>query len=411
MSDTAPELEGASLLPETSSPSAESVVSLLDSEIERIAGEKERDGRSLFAILGALAALFWALVDVWEDGNFQLRDSYYWLVVCVGVRVAIHHFSSSEQGESWRPVGQRFAAARHIGAVRGHISESILYEAFFLVLVFSVAANIPMWGVLAALVRGLSVIVSAILVFRAPQLNVVIPFDSPTIQRIFPISKIMHSLVLGVILLAIGTLVDFPEPGTKLAPIKAAVLVVALVELMRALTANRRSPIHLSSLSSIRRDLVFRRISVDEAIKNAEAELTGDTLQDVIEPIRKDLQAAIDQSHVDLRAVEAKLLKASAGLLLIQSNDSTASDADSCVGEFKAVARELQSVAEASSAAFTRAQKRTRWLALASPDTQKEARAYILGAEQAFVDVQSKIRDLTEHIKLGIDTARSSVTL
>jgi hypothetical protein len=237
-------------------PSADGVMHLLDTEIERITAEKERKGWSSFAVLGALAALSWTALGLWEEGGFQVRECVLWSLFLLAVREVVRYVYIESGEMSWRPSGQRFAATRHLAQLRDRIPEELGYAALFLGLVFVVGFELPLWGVVAVLLYWVPTIVSAILMLFTHRLGVFLPVNSTLISRFFSGIRIVNVFLLGAFISAVFSMLTIPTPGSKSLAFKVALLFVGILELTRVLLVTIRRPRFLDSLLEIRRDLV-----------------------------------------------------------------------------------------------------------------------------------------------------------
>ncbi|HEX8695073.1 MAG TPA: hypothetical protein VF746_21860 [Longimicrobium sp.] len=373
---------------------------VLDAEITRVTSEQERSGWTLFAIIGATAAVSWSALGFWESGGFEIQEVVRWGLLLLSIRELAFSLFGRNSDPSWRPLGHRFIAARHFKSLGTYAAEAVFHATAFLVLIIFVVHRIPVWGTAAGLIYWAVSLLGAVVILIGPKLGIFVPLRSPKFETGASIGRFVLLLLLCISILGFAFALPTLHPGTQRAAFRLAVLLVALTELGRRLVAHSRSPRFLDTLIEIRKDLAFGRITPSEAIEQMEAEFTGSTLREVLEVALKELNEALGRVEQQMAALELALTPVLNSVLNSYSPTAQPQRIE-MTNRAQALLEAQQRLTALSAELDTivkRLTKSTQWLLIAPSEVRDEARLIVSQHEGSINGIRMRINRFAETV-------------
>lgn len=260
-------------------PTTESVLDLLDAEIENITSSQTRGGWTMWAVLAALAAATWLLSEEIKSGPIQW-DHVAVILVAGSILLDLIRFLAivlnPQQAED-EPIPRFYWSHKHFSARRLFGLFDLARITLVVVLAFLSAAFT--WKFLASLVMGYAVF------FFMMAIVVVMSFSRWAFaNQSNKFTYIFWGLILFGLGLA-GILSLFVLPPINMGNIgsyRVAGLILATVYLLLFLsTMVTTSPV-LQFLMHLRRDLVFGTKSLPKVINEADSALGGLRVTDAL---------------------------------------------------------------------------------------------------------------------------------
>lgn len=258
----------------------ESVLRVLDFEIERFQDEQHRPGWSVWALYGGLSAALWLLVDQVSSTTFHLTKSAQIFIALSAVMSARHFLGYLQQfgkttpertpGFQWAPDSTN----------RLEIIRSIFKNLLIAVCALIFTSGIHWYYYIpTSLIYGfcglLGLVALLLSMFRLP------------ISRVEPRLRGSRQIVAGIVLWSFGigilSMIAFGYGSalivstglTSATDARAAMLLVAFLFLLRLLAEDYSSSPLLLSLVETRRELAFGKLSASVAIEQAEIAILG----------------------------------------------------------------------------------------------------------------------------------------
>lgn len=263
-------------------PTRENLLDLLDREIGYAQSQEQRAGWTLWAISGALAAIFLLLLTTWEAGQFSFRTTAKWiLVVALPVDLAINLlWGWSASATDARPGYRYFHEFEH-----QQIGYGWRELHFILVLWIAISISHDIWTPATVFVivwYGLLALIGLALI---PLSSAELPFlQKPLVsKRGTLIFLFVLFILIGCSVCAYLRSISPLRPGARATELKIAVLLVASSCLVFRLLLGIRQPWQLRRLVATRRELALGEIELEAAIRTARVLLIGGGAQLALE--------------------------------------------------------------------------------------------------------------------------------
>jgi len=268
------------------------VLALLDNEIQYVRSESERPGWTGWALLGAIGAIAWLLLDTIEQGAFHWAN--------VGVLVLLGSFSvgavstlsialRSSAQPSGRAQATRFTLShRTPSPVRVVLLLRVAYSVVIIVITSLVRTRIPLflalviWAAHGVLALGLCLLF--VITYRPVALPMALS-TSVLLRR----GSLVDVAVYGV--LATGCAISLVNSSTAISPddIRIAGLSLVLYHLLRILAGMGSSVPVLGALVTIRRQLALGQMDIETAIRQTDIALSGLQVSDILQEDLREL--------------------------------------------------------------------------------------------------------------------------
>lgn len=267
-------------------PTVEQTLNILDFEINRITEAHKRPGWTVWALCGSIVSAVWLITDQWVPGKTDVISVLYLFLLFS----LIHDFISSTRHlapDTTRDGTRGFTAIPLFDLVS---PRSFLLTALHAAVLLSITLLIK--GTLGILSTTIILFIYTIIllgngyVFIASffQTFMYISSTSRVDNKKVRIALYCLHITLSIILLWIcSRLIDFAlsqyNESITLSDVRIAGLLVIIRVLITWLAAHSSSNPLLRSLINIRRNLAFGRISVANAISQADIAITGMKLE------------------------------------------------------------------------------------------------------------------------------------
>ncbi|MBD0370286.1 MAG: hypothetical protein ICV60_05585 [Pyrinomonadaceae bacterium] len=310
-------------------PTPESLLSLLDFEIEELENENKRSGWSQWAILAAIAGALWLLTDELKAASFNTITSL--KIFLGGIALAdllswiYRGFTFSSQSIDEEP---RFYSWRTL------FSNSRMQSAFellraILLITLALLGSTFSWPLLALFIFSYGVWGAAnLLPLLLPILkpDFIQPVDLPKPAKV---SAIIWGLLLTVPMLVFLALLfaSLPHPlGTVISDFRVGGLLAIASYLLVILMSVLTTPSKLLPLINLRRRFVLGKISLNEAILQTEIILGGMTAVDALRDSFFNLIFLVDRINEQIQNATVSVQAMEANIPDSQNEDKTIVD-------------------------------------------------------------------------------------
>lgn len=373
--------------------SKDQLLDALDNEIAKISASQTAAGWNQWAILGAIAALLWLLIDTWEKGRFEIHNvlfltlalSFSWDILLQSV---VRFDSQPTKRSNQRP---RFYSLNSIlAATRSAMLFVMLkYAAFFLI-----AASLKSkFLLLPEVYTG----VVAVAGFLALIVSVCENFpEQPTkpnkillrAQRIVVVffSALEYSSVIFVwgYCWLIHDTISIPD-------LRFAFIASGIIYLVSLAVNNRVPTVFLESFQTIRHELTFNRISLHDAMSQTDLLLTGKSLSQVLQPHFNKLMNALEEAHSCLRVSHGQIVNIKTLALQLENLDLNSDrhsqirmDVDRCHKEYAKFADVVTEALKKSETVGNAFRSRRDHLVFLTPETATETKIFGEQLERTF---------------------------
>lgn len=271
----------------------------LNSEIESLQNEIQRPGWTTWALTGALAALVWTVVSLIEQGNYTLRATGSILLV-ISFLFYVYGLIQGLISPSL-PSQQHRGRLMHTDLVRANIPFIMLMiaQSVFLIIVilkFSAelsgietsislaAVSLPLAGALI----GIAVIGARLPVVYNP-------------RHRFSIALFIVCSVLMLLSVWYQVRLQWISPGgATIYDVRLALVIAATFFVFYRLVFIPRGALTLDLLTTIRRELLFKRIELGTATQQVDIAITGMRASDLLESYVTKLLSLYREAEAEL---------------------------------------------------------------------------------------------------------------
>lgn len=296
------------------SPSAaltrEELLEALDKDMETIAASQSAAGLNDWAILGALAALLWFALDAWEQGHFVLRNV---LILTLTLTITWDWLKRMAAQLDSSPLAEvqmenRFLSLPGLlGTTRTNIIFGLAKKSFFLAVVFYLKSPFLLWLQIYFCMDVFGSILALAISYWG---------DLPEISRenkFIPRYAIRAGLVFTAVLPAgIGVfawgIVWLNAAGLTTHDWRMGLVFSALIYLMSLAVQNRISTHFLNAYKTIRRNLAYGHISLEDARNQADLLSVGGTLDQTLSFHLKRASNVTERAEIALHRARQKVM-------------------------------------------------------------------------------------------------------
>jgi hypothetical protein len=264
-------------------PDRSTLLELLDSELTLLSQQQANTGWTSWALVGALGAIGWTLLSIWETPGWPQGvvwvHAYVALVFC---RIAVQFLFTMFQGQGAIINSRtRFELGHSTGKRRALQLFSIAHHSLLIFLLFTYAPSpLVKWSALAISVPAvLGFAISFVLSYTE------FPITTHAVapQKLGPALMIPGQLAAGCIALTPAILLcgELSRLAPKAVDLKVGGLLAAAVFLIQQALDARSNRSSIESLLKIRRELALGSMPTTEAARLIEIEFLGMRISDV----------------------------------------------------------------------------------------------------------------------------------
>jgi 5S rRNA maturation endonuclease (ribonuclease M5) len=298
-------LEDSNLVPKIST---EKLLEVLDFEINRITAEQQRPGWTLWAIYGGLASSFWLLFDQWEKGTINVTGFLQLFIFFSMVldNLNIFRLINNAPDYSWKNARLRFRFGHELHN-RGEIFFRIVRAIFIGALAIKVSQDVSRLKVFLVVLNYFAESSFLIWLFVLTFISSAIKTEGGRVEdNKIPqlIGALAETGVYGVMLWAasgflFAVLSRYPT-GTSVTDFRVSGLLILIVFLIRMLLQESRRPPLLLSLIEIRRDVVFGRLDINNAVRQMDIALAGMPASEVFQKQVRSILNDIEECRTEV---------------------------------------------------------------------------------------------------------------
>jgi hypothetical protein len=314
MSDAPPNLQ-SSVQSSSEMARREELLHLLDSEIHHDLEQRKRHGWTKWALIGALAAIIWLLLDKVEASSFGWTNALVLLLVFSVIHSAGSYFWHFFWGSKTKEHSFRYRYIER--ANRGIFFLATVYMVSLIHIAIRYSAGIPLHQKIAVVTFLILMAVGCLagLVISYLRIPVAVSSGLPEglLGRITGI--IIGGFLLVVMFSTTGYLANIfsgPE-GVSVEDWRVGILLFAITYIFTLFPATHDTELILS-LAQLRRGIVFGTMELNTAIKQAEIVIAGmhvaDVVQDELRPILKlfeEINAELNEALNKYEALTSSL--------------------------------------------------------------------------------------------------------
>jgi len=275
----------------------ELALNVIDFEIERIESEQSRPGWTLWAVYGTIASLLWLLGNEYEKGHVDIFNVAQLLLVLWIVRDVVHYSTRQLAPVRHRP----YPSPKRFVPATAHFSPSemffywIRFVALFFLSLLLMSKIKWFFSVPLLLFYGLMSLIVAIGLIVATYYDPLVITKHVPQKRIADNRKIVITWCLITISILISAIAHlnylsrYPDLVSLSDLRSAGLLLVLFTILPKSFESEKNKPI-LGSLTEIRRDLAFGRLSPESGLRNADIAIRGLLIE---EKLQEELSAAL----------------------------------------------------------------------------------------------------------------------
>jgi hypothetical protein len=308
--------------------SKEEVLKALDFEIDSIKSEINRLGWTTWALLGSLATIIWLIINNWENfkGNFTNVGLWFFCVIfLIDILNIIDNILLQRKSHTGEIRIYRFkelySSSRRLFLLNFLMALSLVYLS--VILLKNVPPLIRIYSFLfyggACLIWLFTLIMSFI--------------DFPLVQGNYKFRT--YKLILTLIILP-GFVVLFycyKTIGTiNILEIKLAFLICTFLFLLKRLSEGNDSKSKMDSLKEIRRDLVFGRLGIQEALKRTDIILLGMNVSQFFQDDIDSLLKLLSLNHSEINTLSLRYQEISN---LISKKESKKEEIEKITNDFR----------------------------------------------------------------------------
>jgi len=272
------------------------LIRFLDSEITHLRGEINRSGWTIWATWGAIAALAWLFLSEIQLNKYSLQSVsailfVIWLLfvflVLSSDLINLHPLSNE--------LSSRFRPGYHLSRNRAGLILYLVLQIYFIFVITALAPVIGIWGSILAyiFISYMLFVILAVLIMNIADLPLPAVAFTRTADKI---GAVVVIVILAILLWSYSNYLFGSPFVTDVYDVRLALLIAALLYLIISLVTKSHGSITLDILMSIKRECIFSRIDVDQAMRQADIALSGLSAADYLEKyVSKLLQLVRDQ--------------------------------------------------------------------------------------------------------------------
>lgn len=296
--------------PEKLALTREQLLEALDKDIETIAASQSAAGLNDWAILGALAALLWFALDAWEQGHFILRNV---LILTLALTITWDWLKRMAEQLDSSPLAEiqmenRFwSLTGLLGSTRTNIIFDLAKKSFFLAVVFYFKSPFLLWLRICFCME----VVGSLLALAISYWD-----DLPEISRenkYLPHWAMRGILIFSTVLPAsVGVfawgIVWLNAVGITTHDWRMSLVFSALIYLMSLAVLNRIPTHFLNAYKTIRRNLAYGHISLEDARNQSDIISIGGTLDQTLSPHLKKALNVTERAEIAFHRARQKVM-------------------------------------------------------------------------------------------------------
>jgi hypothetical protein len=327
---------------DSSKMSKDQLLDALDNEIAKISANQTAAGWNQWAILGAIAALLWLLIDTWEKGRLELHNvlfltlalSFSWDIL----RQSVACFDSPPNKRSNQK--PRFYSLNSILAAT---RSAILFQSLKYAALFLIAASLKTKFLLIPQIYIGVIVVTG---FFALMISLCENFPEQPSKPNKILHRVQRVIVVFFCALEFSSVIFvwgycwLIHDTISIPDVRFALVASGIVYLVSLAVNNRVPTVFLESFQTIRHELTFDRISLQDAMVQTDLLLTGKTLSQALQPHFNKLMDTLKEAHSCLRVSHAQIVNIKNLALQLEGLDSSSEsygqirkDIDRCLDE------------------------------------------------------------------------------
>lgn len=377
--------------------SKDQLLDALDNEITKISATQTAAGWNQWAILGAIAALLWLLIDTWEKGRFELHNvlfltlalSFSWDIL----RQSVARFDSPPNKRSnQRP---RFYS---ISSILAATRSAILFQLLKYAALFLVATSLKTkFLLLPEIYLGVIVVAG----FFALIISLCENFPEQPSKPNKILHRVQRIVVVFFCALEYSSVIFvwgycwFIHDTISIPDVRFALVASGIIYLVSLSVYNRVPTVFLESFQTIRHELTFDRISLQDAISQTDLLLTGKTLSQALQPHFNKLMDALKEAHSCLRVSHGLIVNIKNLALQLEKLDFNSERHAQIRKDIERCMDENEKFSEVFSAALKKSQKigntfraRREHLVFLTPETVTETKIFAEQFEKIYLEMK-----------------------
>jgi hypothetical protein len=291
--------------PEPATLTREQLLEALDTEIKNLAATQSAAGWNQWAILGALAAVFWAALGSWEKGQFVLLNA---ALLALVFSYTVDFLSRTLNAVDSSPLPSRPTANRFLSWSRllGSTRSALLFQAAKSSAYVAIAWSFDsafLWPIRLLVPLGIAFTLLALGLSLWPECP-----EFPRENRLVPrwalsFGRIIGGVVEVVTLGGLWATVYFDAQRFTTADVRLGLLASAILYLVGLWVDTRVPATFLRALRALRQSLAYGRIPLTEARDHADLLLIGGTLAQTVQPHVNTLVSKLDRAREAVQQV------------------------------------------------------------------------------------------------------------
>jgi hypothetical protein len=376
---------------ESQETSRSQLLSLLDSEIERIQTQDREPGWTKWALLGGLGTDLWLISNELEHGSIDWQKSAIFFLWLFLAKEFLAHLNGLLAFRSNNKSGPRFFLFKAYGQ---QLRRLAIFYAFMYALPLFLLIHVafPLSTHSIWFLRIYLIFFAFVSCLAIPLSFLRLPFSVGPERRSVRVTLLILFLLITVPLselssYIINTWSTFTQPTLRV----STLFLIGLYLIQLLLRGQTGTPL-LNTLIELRRSLVLGQIDYQSAFKQAEVAFSGLRVSDVLQDEVNIMLSHMNEINIRLESMRKELQA-------LESHESDPALASTIQRSLSSLLDEIEKSLEILESGTQRLGKRIRWIFMIAPNSEGELKSIQSKLLESIRSIRENIQSVAQHLE------------